>query len=191
MKTWIWLIVTLFLILLVLGGAGWLILPRVFSEDAATSWVYHSAKYDYSLTLPSRDWQEVKKPDKDAAFYNRKKSVLVGVTVAKGDEKAFHKSVQQMKEYLANSKEELLTEPEFTTGTTEAGDPYAYWTVQAKVKEEGEAAFVANALVWCKKKDLVVSLVIEGVVNMRSQVGKQSQIDYYQRTAKSISLSVR
>ncbi len=189
MKRWIWLGATLVLILLVLAGSAWIILPRFYTEDIAASWTYHSPKYDYSLTLPSRDWQEIKKEDSDAAFYNRKRSVLVGITASKGDQDSFRKSVQRMKEYVEASKDEQLSEPQFSEGKTEAGDPFAYWTVEAK-GDEGGSVFLATSFVFCRSKGLVIRAMMEGPLSMRSNMGKEAELKYYETVGKTICLSV-
>lgn len=64
MKRWKWVIATPVLILLVLVGSAWILLPQFYAENATTSWTYRSPKHDYSLTLPSSDWQEIKKENR-------------------------------------------------------------------------------------------------------------------------------
>ncbi|HTU88522.1 MAG TPA: hypothetical protein VMF69_00355 [Gemmataceae bacterium] len=190
MKRWKWFIVTPTLILLVLAGSAWIILPRFYPENTATSWTYHSPKYDYSLTLPSSDWQEIKKEDSDAAFYNRKRSTLAGIIVSKGDQDTFRKAVQRMKEHIDTSKGEQLTTPQFSEGKTEAGDPFAYWTVEAKV-DKGGAVFLAISLVWRQGKGLIIRAMMEGSLVMRSNMGKKTELEYFDKVGKTICLSIR
>jgi hypothetical protein len=176
-------------LILALAGTAWL-LRRIYSEDATTSWTYRSPKYDFCMTLPSSDWQEFKKPDADVAFHNRKRSALAGVTVKQGDQDAFQNWVKRMQDYVESSKKEQLSEPQFTEGTTDSGDPFAYWTVQAKAGRD-EAVFVAISLVWCKDKRLIVNVKLEGPLTMRSEVGKSAELDFYEKTARTLCLSVR
>ena len=75
------LAIALFLLLLVIVGVAWLVLPRFYFDDTSSTWKYRSPKHGFSMTLPSTDWKEIAKPGSDAAFHNRKHSVLLGVTV--------------------------------------------------------------------------------------------------------------
>jgi hypothetical protein len=190
MKRWKWLIAIPVLLLFALVASAWIILPRFYAEDSTTSWTYRSPKHGYALTLPSKDWEEVEKKDCDAAFYNRKRSILVGITVAKGDQDAFRKSVQRMKDHMEKSKDEQLTTPQFSEGKTEEGDPFAYWTVEAKADKEG-SVFLATSFVWCQSKELVIRAMMEGPLIMQSKKGKNTEREYYEKVGKTICLSLR
>jgi hypothetical protein len=136
-----------------LAGAGLavLVLPRFFAEDRATAWTYHSPQHGFRITLPSADWQEVKMKREALAFANKKHSTVVGVGVGKGDAEDFRKSVGKMKDYLEGNRGEVVEGPQFSEGETEAGDPYALWTMQAK-GDRDDTVFVARSLVWCKDR---------------------------------------
>lgn len=190
MKRWKLIAAIAALVLVSLLAATKLILPHIYSEDATTSWTYHSSKYDFSMTLPSSDWQEIQRQDAAAAFHNRKRAVLASANVSRGDQEAFEKAVQRMKDYMRKNKDQMLSEPQFTEGTTEDGDPFSYWTVQAKA-DRGEATFVANSLVWCKNKGLIVGVMMEGLLDMRSKTGESAELDFYEKSARTICLSVR
>ena len=189
MKRWLpFALVAVFL----LTGAGLavLVLPRFFAEGKTTAWTYHSPENDLSITLPSRDWQEVKMKGEALAFGNKKHSTVVGVSVGQGNVEGFRKSVQKTKDYLEGNRAELVEGPQYAEGETEAGNPYALWTMQAK-GGSGDTMFAARSLVWCKDKGLIVGVTLEGPLIMRSKVGRGQETDFYQTATRTICLSVR
>src|SRR5262245_11922264 len=109
-----------------------IVLPRFFLDDGLTSWVYHSPEHNVTMTLPSRDWTEIKLQGSDVAFTNRKHAVLVGVNVSQGQQGSYERMVRETRAYFQRPSEELLSEPQFTEGVTSAGHPYSYWTVTVK-----------------------------------------------------------
>ena len=189
MKRWLpFALVAVFL----LAGAGLavLVLPRFFAEDKTTAWTYRSPDHGFRITLPSSDWQEVRMKGEALAFANKKHSTAVGVGVGKGDAEDFRKSVRKMKDYLEGNRVEVVEGPQYSEGETEAGNPYALWTMQAK-GDRGDTVFVARSLVWCKDKGLIVSVTLEGPLTMRSQTGRGQETDFYQSATRTICLSVR
>jgi hypothetical protein len=88
------------------------------------------------------------------------------------------------------SKDELLSEPQFNEGKTEGGDPFAYWTVEAKADKEG-SVFLATSFTWCQRKGLVIRAMMEGPLIMQSKKGKGTEMEYYEKVGKTICLSVR
>jgi hypothetical protein len=188
MKRWKLLLVAVVLLVLGMAGLGWLVLPRFYSDDAASSWTYHSPKYGFSMKLPSSDWKEIARPNNDVAFHNRKHSVLVGVNVTKGQREVFDSTILDAKVILEQSRKGLLSEPFVSEGTTDAGNPYVYWTVQSK-SDQGGVYFVAQSFVWCKDKALTIRVLMEGPLAMQSDMGKGAERDFYENAVKTICLS--
>jgi hypothetical protein len=186
-----WLPLTLVAVFLLVGAAlAMIVLPRFYAEDRTTAWTYQSPEHGFRITLPSKDWAEVQMKGEALAFGNRKHSTVAGVGVAKGEEGDFHKSVHQMKEYLDGNRDEIVEGPEYVEGETEAGNPYALWTMHAK-GDRGDTMFLVRSLVWCKGKGLIVSVTLEGPLTMRSRVGRGEELAFYQSAARMICLSVK
>jgi hypothetical protein len=183
-----WTAVAVFLLLLALGGVAWLVLPRFHKDDTSSSWTYRSPKHGFSMTLPSTDWKEIAKPGSDVAFHNRKHSVLVGINIASGQEVGFQKAIAVLRKQLDEGGDDFVSKPEFHQGVTDAGNPYAYCTVDAK-SDRGGAVFVARSIVWCKSRALIVSVLMEGALAMESQIGKSAERDFYQHAVRTICLS--
>jgi hypothetical protein len=190
MKLWKVILLAAVLFLFALVALAGLVLSRFFREDPASSWTYQSPEYGFRIDLPSSDWKQVQRPNAAAAFSNRKHSILVEVQAHRGDESSFDKDVNSTKDYFQRSRGELLTEPRLKEGTNDAGNPYAFWTVQARA-DNGGAVYIARSLVWCKDQSLVVSVMMEGPLTMRSKAGKASEQQLHENAARVICLSVR
>jgi hypothetical protein len=190
MNRWRRVLAVVGILVLGLAGVAWFVIPRFYSKNHTTSWTYTSPKYGFTMALPSSDWQETRKPGADIAFHDRKHSVLLAVNVVKGNRDVFQQSVRRMQEYIARSRPDFLSEPQFVEGLTNSGNPYASWTVSAKA-DKNEAVFVGFSLVWSREKDLSIKLTMEGPLTMRSKMGKSAETELYQDAVQSISLSVQ
>lgn len=91
---------------------------------------------------------------------------------------------------MEENKDAQLSAPQFSEGKTEAGDPFAYWTVEAKA-DKGGSVFLATSFIWCQSKGLVIRAMMEGPLVMQSKKGKATEWEYYEKVGKTISLSVR
>src|SRR5690349_4306173 len=70
MKGWKPLAVGLFAVLaLVVGVGSPFLLSRRYTEDKGTSWVYRSPEHGFMITFPSRDWEDITKPNKEPTFF--------------------------------------------------------------------------------------------------------------------------
>jgi hypothetical protein len=165
MKRWMLFLMAAVLLILGMAGVSWLVLPRFYADDVASSWTYRSEMHGFSMRLPSSDWKEITRPNNDVAFHNLKHSVLVGVNVTKEQRESFDKTIEDARQILEQSRKSLHSEPRFAEGTTEHGNPYVFWTLHSK-SDEGSVYFVAQSFVWCKDKGLTVRVLMEGPMSM-------------------------
>jgi len=125
-----------------------------------------------------------------AAFRNRRRGATVKVEVAAESLERFREeSVVGMKHYLEQNQSAFEGSPSLTEGTTDAGDPYLYWTATAKDDEEPGLAYAAGSLVWCASRRETVGIMFH------APLGKTQRHDgdraYFERASRTICLSVK
>jgi hypothetical protein len=187
MKVWKWIVVCGG-VLLLLAGLTKFWLQRFHQEDEGTSWKYRSPEHGFTVTLPSRDWEEIKRPKATVAFVNRKHRTLVEVNAGKESREDFLKfSLPAMKKHVADSQAEgeLIGEPQIREGESKEGNLYWHCTTLAK-GGPGETVFSALSIVWRKDNQVAVRVNLEGQLQMSSQTGQASERAFFENAAKVI-----
>ncbi len=190
MKVWKVVIVVI-VALLAVGALGRFLLSRFFAEDKETAWTYRSPKYGFSLTIPSSDWKEIKREGDVAAFYNRKRQTLASAQVTKESRQEFiTETVPAIKGILERHRAEILKEPHCSEGTTAAGNPFVFWIAVTRAPD-GKTVVAAHSAVWCPAQGITVRVLMEGLLEMQSEAGKAEEWAFFEKSAKTLCLSVQ
>jgi hypothetical protein len=96
----------------------------------------------------------------------------------------------KFKSYFENKSKNLI-EPTFQEGETNSGNRYAFGTSSERGEGPPKFIYVASSRTWIKSKGITVTVLFEGQGRKDGDLLKSIELSEFEKTAKSICLSVK
>jgi hypothetical protein len=183
---------TFFCLLHLVVGAGYL--KFGFMTLPSPESIYVSSDGSFRVTLPSQQWQQAQLNENggdgvvSVAFVQASPRMQAKVSVKQQQLKEhFDRAVQTFRGHVVRLGA-ANHQAQFQEGTTPGGNHYSYCTLMDSSKD-GKPVFVGHSLIWCPDRQTVFEVFFEGVVAMRSEAGKASEMAVFQRSAETLCLS--
>ncbi len=160
----------------------------VFQPDTGEPWRYKSEDHSFSMTLPSKNWKHIIEEEKaDVAFRNSR--AFIGVNAYPNtDSRAFEEQVKNFDHAFAKLVKNRIGDIVVEQGETDSGQPLISWTTTAM--NGNRRTYLSAAWIFCPDKKLAVSVVLEGACKMLLDSEKEAEMDYFDKTARSIRQSI-
>lgn len=173
-----------------LSGVGMLIFGSVGTPG--TPWVYQFKDGLWSMTLPSKSWQQVADPSHPGriTFVHPRPyaSAIVMEVIPNQSEEDYTRIAADIRKSIEANLGESKR-PEWRQVTNAAKNPCQYVSAVEK-PDSNQPVFVAQSTTWCRQKNVVVEIVIECPLTMRSEIARSATLEAMQRDAEAICMSV-
>lgn len=164
-------------------------------DSDSKPWTHTIEKYKITLTLPNDHWVDVKKikPEltHEAVFMDKVSKLKCFVefeSMKNMDE--HHLKVTAFKEQMEADSKNSANSLKWSEGLTTSGYPYVY--AETISKGDGDKEFyVLISKVYQKDLGLFVTFIFEGEQIMNSDMGTAALNDVFQKSSKSILMSIK
>ncbi|MEZ6142170.1 MAG: hypothetical protein R3B84_22110 [Zavarzinella sp.] len=183
----------IFCVLHLFAGAGMTIMgfigKNLQPENNSASWDYSSPDGKFEVTLPSRKWEVVNfaNLNNKAGFLHRGFPNMKAVV-----QSVIENQTEQDFDRIANSFHDSGNENTIIDAKDglNAADQRCSSFIGIE-QSEGKELFIGYSITWCAERKVVVVILFEGVFQMKSQAGKETERQAMKTAAETILYSVR
>jgi hypothetical protein len=158
----------------------------------SSQWVYQAPDAAYHLTLPSPEWNEappIGGKGEISFFVTLPRMHCTVLTLMRDQtDQDFFRVADAFRDLLDRNTR-IRDQATHHDGINAAGNRYRFGT-GIEEGPNGQKVFLAHSVTWCSQKKLIVRVIFEGAIAMKSQIAKEAEVEAMTKAAETICLSV-